>query len=273
MGRRDALNIENYGRRILVAGCLIVAARRQNSLIGVATADFYDRVWTKFGPELDYTEIARIDFITRSIRGISSSRTLRILDLGCGRGWMAPFLSTFGRVTGVDFSQTGIAFAAEHYGAHGTFYLADAESSTLGLAAEAPFDVVVCSEVLEHTLDHADLIRQIAQFLRRGGWCVLTTPNGNVWPQFRVDPRFKAGLQPIENWVSPRRLRELLGAAGFRVTRHEGRPVYGFHVGVTGFLQRRRIERALVGCGLGPLYYRAIVPTAPYQCVAACKSR
>jgi SAM-dependent methyltransferase len=185
---------------------------------------------------------------------------------------MAPFLSTFGKVTGVDFSQTGIAFAAEHYGAHGTFCLADAESPTLGLAAEARFDVVVCSEVLEHTLDHADLIGQIAQFLRRGGWCVLTTPNGNVWPQFCVDPRFRAGLQPIENWVSPRGLRELLAAAGFRVARHEGRPVYGFQVGLTGFLQRRRIERALVGCGLGPAYYRAIVPTALYQCVAAHKS-
>jgi len=251
---------------------LIVPANPRNPLIGVATAGFYDRVWSNTSTELDYTEVARITFIARGIRDIASSRRLQILDLGCGRGWMAPFLSTFGTITGVDFSQAGIAFAAEHYGEYGTFHLANAESSTLGLPSEVRYDVVVCSEVLEHTPDHDDLLRQIARFLRREGWCFLTTPNGNVWPRFHVDPRFNAGLQPVENWVSPTRLRELLAAAGFYVVRHEGRPVYEFRVGATGCLQHRRIERAFVKLGLASVYYRTISPTALYQCVAARKS-
>jgi len=97
----------------------------------------------------------------------------------------------------------------------------------------------------------------------------LTTPNGNVWPRFRVDPRFRTGLQPVENWVSPTRLRERLAAAGFSVVRQEGRPVYEFRIEPTGCLQHRRIERAFVRCRLASFYHRTVAPTALYQCVAA----
>jgi hypothetical protein len=114
-------------------------------------------------------------------------------------------------------------------------------------------------------------LRQINGFLSPAGWCVLTTPNGNVWPQFRADGRFTRQLQPVENWVTTARLVELLVQAGFSVARHEGAPVFSFRVGWQGWFQRQRIEKISGRLGLAHWYGRLILPTALYQMAAAQK--
>ena len=242
-----------------------------NLATAAKTAAYYDHLWITLGTRLHYTEINRVRFAADSIREFAGCTGLKILDFGCGRGWMAPFLSPLGSVTGLDFSPAGIQFAQENYGEHASFLLADADSPTLGLPAGSPFDVVVCSEVIEHVPDHPALLRQLAGFLRPWGWCMLTTPNGNVWPQFSRDPRYRTQLQPVENWVTTRQLRALFRQAGFRLMRHEGRPVYEFRIGFAGWLQRHRIEMLVHRLGLYHLHARLILPTALYQVIAAQK--
>lgn len=236
-----------------------------NLTTAASTAAYYDKVWPTLGTTLHYTDRNRAEFLIDSLRDLGPGRARDILDLGCGRGWLAVFLSPFGTVTGVDFSPTGIAFAREHYGAHGTFHVADATSPTLGLDPGARFDVVVCTEVIEHAPDHGALLTQIAGFLKPGGVCLLTTPNGNIWEPFRRDERFIPGLQPVENWMTTAEVRRKAEAAGFRIVRHEGRPVFGFRVGLAGMLQRQPIAAAFSRLGLGGLYGRLILPTAVYQ--------
>ena len=246
---------------------------QRNLETAVETAAYYDRPWSTLGTKLDYTEINRVRFVLDSIREFVGCTGLKILDFGCGRGWMAPFLSPLGSVTGIDFSPTGIEFARESYGDHASFVLADSHSPSLGLPDDSQFDVVVCSEVIEHVPVHSALLAQIAGFLCPGGWCMLTTPNGNVWPQFSRHPGYSAQLQPVENWVTTGRLVTLLRQAGFRIVRHEGRPVYEFRIGFAGRLQRRRVEALFRRLGLYHLWGRLILPTALYQAVAAQKIR
>lgn len=242
-----------------------------NLTTAASTAHYYDRVWPVLGTTLHYTDRNRAEFLVECFRDLGPDSSRRILDLGCGRGWLAAVLSPFGKVTGVDFSPTGIEFAREHYGAYGIFHLADPASATLGLDPRVRFDVVVCTEVIEHAPDHSALLHQIAGFLEPRGVCLLTTPNGNIWESFRSDPRFIPGLQPVENWLPPDELRRKLEASGFRVVRHEGLPVYGFRIGLTGILQRQSIARLFSWLGLHRLYGRLIQPTAVYQVIVARK--
>ncbi len=244
---------------------------KQNIVTATKTATYYDRLWSTLGTKLHYTEINRVRFVVDSIREFVGCTELKILDFGCGRGWMAPFLSPLGSVTGVDFSPVGIRFARENYGEHASFLLADSHSPDLGLPHDSRFDVVVCSEVIEHSSVHSALLLQIIGFLRPGGWCMLTTPNGNVWPQFSRHPQYSTQLQPVENWVTTRQLVTLFREAGFRIVRHEGRPVYEFHNGFIGSLQRRSVEAFFAVLGLHHLWGRLILPTALYQVVAAQK--
>ncbi len=244
----------------------------RNTATATGTSGYYDRLWAQHGVELGYIDRSRAEFVVAALREIRRDGGLSILDLGCGRGWMAPFLSPFGSVTGIDFSPEGIRIAREAYGQHARFLLAQADAPMLGLPGDARFDVVVCSEVIEHVAEPAALLRQIAGLLHPGGWCLLTTPNGNVWTRFRSDPRFVDQLQPIENWLTTRGLAALLRQEGYRVVRHEGRPAFSFRVGPGGLVQRRSIERACKALGLGRAYWRAIRPTALYQVVVARKT-
>jgi len=84
-----------------------------NPTSAARSAGFYDDFWLNFSRQPASDELTRALFIRDSIAELVAKTGLEILDLGCGRGWMAPFLSPFGSVTGVDFSPVGIEFAQE----------------------------------------------------------------------------------------------------------------------------------------------------------------
>jgi len=103
--------------------------RLLNGAAAKEATPYYDRIWKEQadGQGRDYTERYRVEFIVECLKAIAAKHRgrLDILDLGCGTGWMAPFLSPYGRVTGVDFSETGIDYARRHYAEHGRFVVAD----------------------------------------------------------------------------------------------------------------------------------------------------
>lgn len=73
---------------------------------------------------------------------------LRILDAGCGKGWLSDQLSGQGHnVTGIDTSQRAIEVCREHRA--GEFHV----SSLDQFHASLPFDAVICMDVLFHILD------------------------------------------------------------------------------------------------------------------------
>lgn len=192
-----------------------------NSLNAQNTSKFYDDFWKDYQPQPTQQEQARADTIQNFLTSVLTKQSYEILDFGCGRGWMAPFLSPWGTVTGIDFSAYGIDFARQYYSEHGCFLLADSTNPTLGIPSEKRFDVVVSSEVIEHVVDQNAYLTQIWELLQPNGWCVLTTPNRNVW-KYYAQQQGRANLQPIENWLSPPKCRQLFSQSGFRVLRHQG---------------------------------------------------
>lgn len=99
-----------------------------------------------------------------------------VLDIGCGTGYGANFLSTkSSRVYGVDVSDEAISYAKSHYNGQNLSY---AVMDAHGLKFEdEKFDVVCSFEVIEHLSDYRLYLAQIKRVLKKGGLFLLSTPN------------------------------------------------------------------------------------------------
>ena len=107
---------------------------------------------------------------------------LRILDVGCGPGWLASTLTANGHeVTCVDkVDEPGIQTRAHR------FIQADLEA---GLPAETGngYDLVIGADVLEHVTRPERLLHDMASRLRPGGTLIISVPNFAHWyPRLRT---------------------------------------------------------------------------------------
>jgi 2-polyprenyl-3-methyl-5-hydroxy-6-metoxy-1,4-benzoquinol methylase len=131
-----------------------------------------------------------------------AGRRMRILELGCGSGWLAAGLTRFGDVTGVDLSDAAIAYGKSAY-PEVTLLVGDVlEADVVG-----PIDLVVSADVISHVADQQAFVDRVAALLRPGGTFLLMTQNGPIW---RRNSQL-APQQPgqIRNWPTLRTIRRM----------------------------------------------------------------
>jgi 2-polyprenyl-6-hydroxyphenyl methylase / 3-demethylubiquinone-9 3-methyltransferase len=142
-----------------------------------------DAWWTEEGPLHGLRTSmnpARLAYFRRTLAAELSRppRGLRVLDVGCGGGFLAePFAQLGCVVTGVDPSPASIAAAAAHAGEQGLdidYRVGRGEALPV---ADASFDVVCCCDVLEHVDDVAATVREMARALAPGGVLLYDTIN------------------------------------------------------------------------------------------------
>lgn len=109
-----------------------------------------------------------------------------VLDVGCGVGTIDFYLATQGkRVTGIEISKKALDVAKENarlFGLDQNIRFVKAVLPTKKTLGE--FDLVICSEVIEHVKDDKDLVKEIAKNTKPGGIVILSTPSVNA-PLYR----------------------------------------------------------------------------------------
>ncbi|HMJ89549.1 MAG TPA: class I SAM-dependent methyltransferase, partial [Candidatus Acidoferrum sp.] len=100
----------------------------------------------------------------------------RVLDVGCGNGAACgEFIKRGCHVVGVDLSEQGIAWARRTY-PQGRFELLAADQDILQNLGEAPFDLVLSTEVVEHLYAPREWARGCFAALKPAGHLICTTP-------------------------------------------------------------------------------------------------
>lgn len=172
-------------------------------------ANFYDSRWTQDAnrDRLNGYQLARVAAIFESLSFLDleyelrKKESLRVCDLGCGRGWLASQLTSVGQVTGVDLSPEGVRIAQQRW-PDIQFECAD----ILAWSGSAPFDLVISSEVIEHITEKERFVAAVKRNLKPGGFAIITTPNLRAKEAWARDGQLS---QPIEEWPSLRELRQL----------------------------------------------------------------
>jgi SAM-dependent methyltransferase len=99
--------------------------------------------------------------------------TARLLDVGCGTGWIADHFEDY---TGVDGSPDAVAAAT----ARGrSVQLHDVEAPLP--FADASFDGVVLKDLLEHVDDPVGVVLEVLRVLRPGGRVFASSPDAQRW--------------------------------------------------------------------------------------------
>jgi len=156
---------------------------------------------------------------------------LRLLDIGCGGGLVSEPMARLGAsVTAVDASEANIKTAMTHAEAGGLKidYRAGTAEGLID-SGEAPFDIVLNLEVVEHVANPQQFLKDTASLVKPGGLMIVATINRTakafaltiVGAEYilRWLPR---GTHEFEKYLKPEEIDSALTEAGMRTRPAQG---------------------------------------------------
>jgi SAM-dependent methyltransferase len=163
----------------------------------------YDAGWTRWGDMVKYSPAPfhRRRLILELARTIDFQS---VLDVGCGPGeLLRTFRAEFpsATLTGVDLSG-GVVASNRQAMPDVQFHAADISSAPLS----GQWDLIVCSEVIEHIPDYPAAVRHLRQMC--GKHIIITVPSGRIFPIDRS--------MGHHQHFAPDEMAALLESCGFR---------------------------------------------------------
>ncbi len=181
---------------------------------------FYDTIAADFDQIMNQYEIEKrlrlifTELLPEPLDGLCA------LDMGCGTGWFT--LALAARGADVISSDIGLNLLLETRRKYSGGHLAVNSLEALGFAANT-FDVIICTEVIEHTPDPRASVHELMRVLKPGGILALTVPN-RLW-LFSVTVANWLKIRPYygyENWVWLQQLQTWVPESGGIIERTIG---------------------------------------------------
>lgn len=173
----------------------------------------------------------------------------RIIEIGCGTGWLARRIEGDGGYLGLDLSPEAIERAKRSL-PNRRFLALDFHDWE---PAEDPFHVALIIDTVAYFRDQDLALTKVAKLLRPGGYVVLSTVNPIVYSRLSwVGPPAEG---QVRKWLSKSRLEALVQRAGLTVLKS----YTVFPAGDRGFLRflnTPKLTRPLDYTFLGPWYRR-----------------
>lgn len=141
----------------------------------------------------------------------------RVLDLGCGSGYLCAHARTSGAVeaVGVDLKDPDVSPAAKGW----RFERFDLDGEGWGkrVAAGGRFDYVFAFDILEHVASPVRFLVELKDALGAQGKLVLTTPNTSSWERVMRGDQWSGATDASHRVLfTPYSLRFLLERSGFK---------------------------------------------------------
>ena len=131
-----------------------------------------------------------LDDIKQELSFLNSLPPGRILDIGCGLGWLLSALKPGWERHGVEVSR----FAAEHASQWGKIFVGELAEAKY---PDEYFDVVVMYHVIEHMEDPVGAILEVRRILKLGGTLLLGTPDFDSGCARRFDENYRLLLEGL----------------------------------------------------------------------------
>lgn len=156
---------------------------------------------------------AKIKLIKSALPRQSKS-IIRLLDVGCGKGYFVSSCSASGlQAEGIDLSDTAIEYATKNLGVQAMHGRIEDLYTQIG-----PYDVVTLWATIEHLVDPLATLSAIKKVLKPGGLLFLDTGIGNDWLD-KLLPGYVQWYDPPQHLFvfSKKSMVLLLSDAGFSI--------------------------------------------------------
>ena len=135
-----------------------------------------------------------------------SFEELEILEFGCGPGGITfPLASLGSHVTAFDIDPSAVSGISERIRKEKLNNIIIKQADGHSFDDNKSYDLVIASEVLEHAVNPEDFVKSIRARVKKGGWLVVTIPNGyGPW-------QLKRRLSVVTHLRRNNRLRHIFG--------------------------------------------------------------
>ena len=132
-------------------------------------------------------EVRGTRFIRKYINSMNlKNRCLKILDVGCAQAPYGDCLSEGNTVCGLDSCPRRLLLGEKNVVGSGYKELLLADALQIPLYDDQ-FDLVICTELIEHVLEVRTLLKELNRVLKTGGRLLVTTPNlVSVWNRMSI---------------------------------------------------------------------------------------
>jgi 2-polyprenyl-6-hydroxyphenyl methylase / 3-demethylubiquinone-9 3-methyltransferase len=162
-------------------------------------------------------------WIVSQISNKTTTSTTKILDLGCGAGFLSNELAKEGfKVTGFDLSQESLTVAKNHDSTKTVQYIQG--NANLLPFEDASFDVICCMDFLEHVEDINPILKEVSRVLKPGGKFFFHTFNRNPLSRFVVIhlvelilKKTPKNLHIYKLFIKPKELNQACESQGLKV--------------------------------------------------------
>lgn len=149
----------------------------------------------------------------------------KILIAGCGSGYDMSIVKSKMDGYGIDISKQAIKKSMQKYPRF---------NYKFGSITKIPFkdnlfDIIVCSEVIEHVPNRKKAFSEMKRVLKSGGILIITTPNWWSWfgitrliAETLFKKSFSSGNQLVDNWSTPKSLKKEMVDSGFNLAVFQG---------------------------------------------------
>jgi len=161
--------------------------------------------------EVDAESRARADSVLAILGSLPVTQP-KVIEVGCGTGWLTEKIACLGEVTATDLSPRAIEIAKERK-LSAKFLAGDFYHNSFPAGS---FDVAICVETISTVPDQPLFLHKLAALIKPGGHLIITAVNKFVYQRRSEIGSPKPGN--VRKWLSRKEFHQLL-SEDFRIVR------------------------------------------------------
>lgn len=244
-----------------------------------------ETLYNSRNPTRRWLHCTRRDWLLARIAECARERPGRALEIGFGAGiYLRALAGHYAQVIATDLSESQLEYVRSRTADLANLQVLADDITDSQLPAHS-FDLVLCSEVLEHIPDTERAIAGIRRVVAPGGWLIVSTPQRHSLMELACKLAFMPGVIRLVRRVygeavfetghislmTERQMTHALQAAGFRIRQSFKSglylPLVAEFAGITGLQLERwleeRLRDGLLSWTLWTQYYLAQAGPSP----------